>query len=254
MIDLHCHIIPYIDDGAKSIEVACAMAKHACDSGVKTIVATPHCNLRNTRSNYRDRDYVTVFSTFRAVLKQKKIPIKLLPGAEVFAHEDNIRELIEERKLVTLNNSRYLLVEFPFHGSAREINRTLEAIARRGLVPVIAHPERYDVVQEHPDLVAYWFSQGFVIQLNKGSLLGRLGHGAKHASMQLLSRGLAHVVASDAHDMKHRPPGFFSLQNELRINPHYLNILLRENPTHIINDEPLPPPGDDFNIMEEEYR
>lgn len=251
MIDLHCHIIPYIDDGAKSIDVACAMAMHAYKSGVKTIVATPHCNLRNTRPNYRDRDYITVFSTFRAVLKQRNIPITLLAGSEVFAHEDNIRQLIDDRMLVTLNNSRYLLVEFPFHGNGKTLCRTLEAIARRGLIPVIAHPERYSAVQEDPDLVGRWFSQGFVIQLNKGSLLGRLGHEAKQTSRHLLSHGLAHVIASDAHDMDHRPPGFVSLQKELPINPHYLKILLHDNPKHIINDEPLPRPGADFDIMEE---
>ncbi len=254
MIDLHCHIIPYIDDGAKSIEVACAMAMHAYKNGVKTIVATPHCNLRNTRPNYRDRDYITVFATFRAVLKQRNIPIDLLAGSEVFAHSDNIRQLIDERKLVTLNNSRYLLVEFPFHGNGRSICHTLEAIARRGLIPVIAHPERYDAVQQQPGLVERWFSQGFVIQLNKGSLLGRLGKEARQTSHQLLSHGLAHVIASDAHDMKHRPPGFLSLQQELDIDPRYLKLLLQDNPYRIIKDQPLPAPGEEFYNTEEGYR
>ncbi|MBE6985749.1 MAG: hypothetical protein E7434_09145 [Ruminococcaceae bacterium] len=254
MIDLHCHIIPYIDDGAKSIEIACAMAKHAYRTGVDTIVATPHCNLRNARPNYRDREYSMVFSTFRAILKQKQIPIKLLPGAEVFAHEENIRRLIDEEMLVTLNHSRYLLVEFPFHGDGRGICRTLEAIARRGLIPVIAHPERYDAVQDRPDLVEHWFSQGFVIQINKGSLLGRLGNGAQKTSLRLLYDGFAHVIASDAHDMRHRPPGFLSLTESLNIDPRYLHMLLHDNPSRIINDEPLPRPGDDFYTTEEGYR
>ncbi len=246
MIDLHCHIIPYIDDGAKSIELACAMALHSWKSGVKTIVATPHSNLRNARSNYRDSEYNVVFSTFRAVLKQKGIPIELLQGAEVFAHEDNIRRLIDEDKLVTLNHSNYLLVEFPFHGDGRTICRTLDSIARRGLIPVIAHPERYDAVQENPGYVMRWFEQGYVIQLNKGSLLGRLGQDAHRCATELLEKGLAHVIASDAHDMNLRPPGFQSLRETLDIDPEYLRLLLEENPARIIRNERLPDPRDEF--------
>ena len=244
MVDLHCHIIPYIDDGAKSIEVACAMAKHAWQNGVSTIVATPHCNLKNVRPNYRDSEYQVVFSTFRAVLEQKNIPVKLLPGAEVFAHEDNIRDLIDEKKLVTINHSRYLLVEFPFNQDPHQITRTLQSIARRGLIPIIAHPERYEAVQRTPFVVASWFEQGFVVQLNKGSLLGRLGQGAYKCSHTLIENGLAHVIASDAHDMKHRPPAFCSLKEELNLEPHYFQLLLEDNPTRIINDEPLPHPKD----------
>ena len=246
MIDLHCHIIPYIDDGAKNITTAYAMAKYAWKSGVDTIVATPHCNLRDARSNYLDRDFVVLLATFRAFLKQRGLPIKILPGAEVFAHNDNIRALIDQEQLATINHSRYLLVEFPFHQKAPLISETLRAIARRGLVPVIAHPERYDAVQEKPDYVAHWFESGYVIQLNKGSLLGRLGRGAYECARTLLSEGYAHVIASDAHDLKYRPPGFYRLIRERQINPNYLKLLLEHNPLRIISDQPLINPKNDI--------
>ncbi len=239
MIDLHCHLIPYIDDGAHNIETAYTMAKFAYKTGVDTIVATPHCNLRDARKNYLDRDYVLILATFQAFLRQRGLPIKILPGAEVFAHENNIRELIEREKLMTINRSRYLLVEFPFHQNGQIISATLDAISRRGLIPVIAHPERYDSVQENPMFVARWFERGYVIQINKGSLLGRLGREAYSCAQQLLAGGYAHVIASDAHDMKYRPPGFYRLIRSRQIDMKYLKLLLEVNPQRIISDEPV---------------
>lgn len=251
MIDLHCHIIPYIDDGARSAHIACAMARHAVRSGVTTIVATPHCNLAG-RMNYRDRDYFLTLGMFRALLKQEGIDLTVLPGAEVFVRPSNIRALIEADRLVTLNRSRYLLVEFPFDCSGRVISRLLDAIAHRGLVPVVAHPERYDAVQDSPQLVARWFSQGYIIQLNKGSLLGRLGSGAARCSNHLLRHGLAHVIASDAHDPKYRPTGFQSLIPSIEpiVGREYLRLLLRTNPQRIISDLPIPSPNTSFSKEE----
>lgn len=253
MIDLHCHIIPYIDDGARSAHIACAMARHAVQSGVTTIVATPHCNL-GRRPNYRDREYYMILGMFRALLKQEGIDLTVLPGSEVFVRPSNIRALIEENRLVTLNHSRYLLVEFPFDCSGRVISQLLDAIARRGLVPVVAHPERYDAVQDSPQLVARWFSQGYIIQVNKGSLLGRLGSGADLCSNHLLRHGLVHVIAGDAHDMKYRPTGFRSLISafEPKIGSEYLRLLLHTNPQRIISDLPIPSPNTSFS--KEEFR
>lgn len=200
MIDLHCHILPGIDDGAASAEIACAMAEHAWQSGVTAIVATPHCNLPGFRHNYRGEAYAARLDRLRELLQQRSIPIRLLPGAEVFADPENIRDLIAERRLITLNHSRYLLVEFDFGTPPQLLCRTLDAIRNRGLIPVIAHPERYAAVQDRPALAAQWFYQGYLLQLNKGSLLGLLGRRAMETGRGLLAHGLAHVIASDAHD------------------------------------------------------
>lgn len=248
MIDLHCHIIPWIDDGAADAATACAMAIHAYRSGVDTIVATPHCNLYGRRScwgqNYRGRSYTEVFSLFRALLRQHHIPLTVLPGAELFADPDNLRKLLDERRVVTLNHSRYLLTEFDFFSRGETISAALALIARRGYVPVVAHPERYRAVQEDPQLAVRWFRAGYVLQLNKGSLLGRLGSGAQEVSAFLLSRGLAHVIASDAHDMRYRPTGFVTLLSFLegRCDRAYLELLLDGNPRRILADRPLIPP------------
>ena len=166
------------------------------------------------------------------------IPLKVLPGAEVFAHPDNLRTLLAHRRLVTLNHSHYLLVEFDFGSPGDEITRLLGMIAEYGLTPVVAHPERYDAVQAAPELAMHWFSEGCLLQLNKGSLLHRLGDGAYETSMLLLRRGFADVIASDAHDTYYRPSGFQSLLPVLEryCAPAYVRLLLEQNPARILSD------------------
>lgn len=244
MIDLHCHIIPWIDDGADNAAVACEMALHAQQTGVKTIVATPHCNLRGARPNYRGRTYDECIGMFRALLRQHKIPIEILPGAELFAHHSNLRRILAEQRAMTLNDSRYLLVEFNFGSSGSDMTDALELISRRALVPVVAHPERYTAVQNDPSLVAHWFHRGYIIQLNKGSILGRLGDGAYETASHLLRVGFAHVIASDAHDTYFRPTGFQSLVPVLRRTcpKEYIDLLLTENPRLIVEDRRILPP------------
>ena len=242
MIDLHCHILPLVDDGAEDAAVACAMAKHCLRSGVDTVVATPHCNLFGARENFAGRSYEECLGMFRALLRQHKIPLKVLPGAELFAHSSNLGELLDGRRVVTLNRSRYLLTEFNFRSHPDSIETSLDRIARRGYIPVIAHPERYEAVQEEPELAARWFQKGYIIQLNKGSLLGRLGHGAYDCSTLLLRSGVAHVIASDAHNMNTRPTGFLSLIPLLRqlCPQEYIDLLLQDNPARILADEDIP--------------
>ena len=159
MIDLHCHILPGVDDGSPDAEISLSMARHAAESGVTAIAVTPHCNLPGFRRNYRGPDYRRQLNDLRELLTQENIPLRLYSGAEVFADPSNIRTLIEQHELITLGGSRYLLVEFDFGLPGSVLLRTLEAIAQRGLVPVVAHPERYDAVQRDPGLAAWCFSR-----------------------------------------------------------------------------------------------
>lgn len=241
MIDLHCHIIPWVDDGAESAREACRMAELSLRNGVDTIVATPHCNLQGARHNYRGRTYATVFSMFRALLIQHGIPLRVLPGSEVFAHGSNLRQLLEEKRVVTLNHSRYLLVEFNFQTAPEELNGLLSMVRGYGYIPVVAHPERYIAVQNAPGLAVQWYDKGYVIQLNKGSLMGRLGQTACDTAQYLLSTQTAHVIASDAHDVRGRAPGFHSLMPLLRetCSPGYIETLLEENPYRIVTDQSI---------------
>lgn len=212
----------------------------AADSGVRTIVATPHCNTRDERKNYRSAALSGAFLDLQAELDRWEIPIRILPGAEVLVRGDFGR-LLEEARFPTLNHSRYLLVEFYFDEDPGLMNRELKRIERAGLVPVVAHPERYFAVQDNPSLAEAWADRGWVLQLNKGSILGDLGEGAYDAAALLLRRGLASVIASDAHDFRRRTPHMGSLLEALHfrfpeIEPERL---LVENPRRIVNNRTL---------------
>lgn len=241
MIDLHCHILPGVDDGAETMEDALTMARMAAESGVTHLVATPHCNLPYTEEkNYLSPSLISRFVELRNRIQQAGIPLKLYPGSEILC-TPNLPELIRQDKLIPLGNSNYLLIEFFFDEALSYMDDMLEAIAAEGLCPVIAHPERYEAVQRNPHIIEHWFSRGHIIQINKGSILGRLGRRAKYTAQWILSHGLAHVVASDAHSPVARTTQMSELIQYItdHCTPEYANILLHENPSRILNGRPV---------------
>ena len=149
MIDIHCHILPGFDDGSDNIEESVRMARLAVDGGTTAIIATPHSNIPDKYDNYFGKAYVEAFKALDARLKQENIPLKLYPGHEVFAASDFI-ELIKKKRLLTLCNSQYPLVEFALKERSESIYRKLELITAEGLTPIIAHPERYAFIAADP--------------------------------------------------------------------------------------------------------
>lgn len=241
MIDIHCHILPYVDDGAGSMDDALEMARMAAESGVKTIIATPHCNLPGAQEkNYVSKPLQQRFIELRNGISSAGIPLTVLPGAEILCTPD-VPELIQEEKLLTLAGSDYLLVEFFFDEGLAYMDDMLAAIRAEGLTPIIAHPERYRAVQEMPGVIERWFRSGIVIQLNKGSILGRLGRSAEICADWILSRGLAHLAASDAHSPEIRTPHMHRLMQHLEdeYSPEYTDILLRRNPSRICENRKM---------------
>lgn len=241
MVDLHCHILPNTDDGAENMEDALEMARMAAQSGVTHLVATPHCNLPNDA----DKNFISVpllerVLELQARIRQANIPLTLYPGCEVFCTPDT-PTLIRQGKLLTLANTKYLLVEFFFDEELSYMDDMLRAIAAEGVIPVIAHPERYDSIQRTPHIIERWFRSGYIIQLNKGSILGRLGRHAHRTADWILGHGLAHVVASDAHSSVMRTPDMTQLQEHLLdfCGPEYTKILLDLNPSRILNGQPV---------------
>lgn len=241
MVDIHCHILPGVDDGAEELEDALKMAKMAAASGVKTIVATPHCDLPGSeRKNFASEELVEQYALLREAIRAEGIPITLLLGAEVLC-TPRLEEHLRMERLATLADTRYLLVEFFFDESVEYMERQLARVASFGLVPVVAHPERYEAVQRFPMTVERWFSRGYVIQLNKGSILGRLGGRAEAAAEWILEQGLAHVVASDAHSPVVRTPHMHEVWNRVveLTGREYAQVLLERNPGRIVRDRPM---------------
>lgn len=241
MIDIHCHILPYSDDGSESLEESLMMARAAASSGVKTVVMTPHCNLPDTDANhYFSSGLAQRYIQLHDEIQKAGIPLRVLPGAEVFFTPE-VPSLLRRGVLPHLNGSDYLLVEFYFDTPPNEIRRGLESIRAEGCIPVLAHPERYHAVQETPQLAGGWFRDGVVLQVNKGSVLGRLGKDSFRAAAWILSHGFAHVLASDAHGAEVRTTRLDYLREliENQFDPEYAEILLETNPKNIIRNLPI---------------
>lgn len=240
MIDIHCHMLPGVDDGSDSMDTSLLMASMAAESGVETVIVTPHCNIPGEAANYPSRELLGRFMALREAIDAAKIPLRILAGAEVFCTAD-IAELIRAKKLLTLASSRYLLVEFAFNEDSIEMNSRLEQIFAEGLTPVIAHPERYNAVQRDRTLPERWFASGYVLQVNKDSIFGGLGQRAKRTAEFILGQGLAHIAASDAHSTYSRNPELARLREHISLNysEDYARILLEENPRRIIENKPM---------------
>ena len=240
MIDIHCHMLPGVDDGSDSMDTSLLMASMAAESGVETVIVTPHCNIPGEAANYPSRELLGRFMALREAIDTAKIPLHILAGAEVFCTAD-IAELIRAKKLLTLASSRYLLVEFAFNEDSIEMNSRLEQIFAEGLTPVIAHPERYNAVQRDRTLPERWFASGYVLQINKDSIFGGLGQRAKRTAEFILGQGLAHIAASDAHSTYSRNPEMSRLREHISLNysEDYAQVLLEENPRRIIENKPM---------------
>ncbi len=240
MIDIHAHILPGIDDGANSFETSLRMAKMAVDCGVDRMIVTPHCNVEDLYENYYSDEQTKLLNDLENRLKEKHINLKLAPGMEVYATED-VPELIHQGKLITLNHSRYLLIEFNFHEDGVLIDYLLKEISRQGLHPIVAHPERYPYVQNNPSLVLEWIYQGCSLQVNKGSILGGFGQKAYSTSHYLLNQHLVAVVASDAHGVDRRTTYLSDAYRYIafQYSEEYADMLLNENPSRILEDRGL---------------
>lgn len=234
MLDIHTHILPGVDDGAGEWEDALEMAYIAMEAGSKGVVASAHGNI----GDLTVRTYIRTLREFRRVLKEREIPLKVFSGMEVFMGPD-VAEKLDRKELLTLNNSRYVLVEFDFWEEVWTANYYLECLEEAGYIPVIAHPERYTFVQKNPQEVFGWVMNGYVIQVNKGSFVGAFGRKEQNTAMSLLRHHLVHVIASDAHGTRHRTPdmgGTVWFLSEY-IEEEYLDLLLEKNPRHILKDE-----------------
>ena len=235
MIDIHTHILPGIDDGAESLDEAYEMALMAVRSGVKALVATPHSNQREDFLDDERKRQEKAFLKLEQILLQEKVPLKLYQGMEIWSSVDVV-EKIKSGKLITLNQTPYALVEFAFDEEPWWIEAIIGELQGAGLVPVLAHPERYFCVQDEPNLLQEWRMQGALAQMNKGSILGRFGWEIERTAEILLRNHLFTCIASDAHHAYVRTTDMKELHYYLQ--RHYSleeqNRLLRQNPLSIL--------------------
>lgn len=240
MIDIHSHILPGMDDGAQDIYDTLEMVEIAAKSGITAMVATPHCNIPSGYRNYFGDEYREIVQNVREAVREEGLPVRIFPGAEAMGTAD-LPQLLQDGKIMTLNQSRYLLVEFFFDEDPEFVGNLLEELVGLKVIPVIAHAERYKFVQRDPNLVYDWRSKGYPIQVNKGSLRGKFGRRAMETAYLLLNHHLVSVVASDAHSPHIRTPEMKRVHEQLSMEypESYVDMLFYENPRRICQNKPI---------------
>lgn len=201
MIDLHCHILPGVDDGAQSLSDSLNMARKAVEQGIHTIVATPH-HLNNSYENPK-RQILTRVEELNKLLLEENINVKILPGQEVRVHGEMIAGYTMG-EILTVNHTPYVLVEFPSNHVPRYTEKLFYDLQMNGLIPVIVHPERNQEIIERSDLLYQLVKKGALTQITAASVCGDFGKKIKNFSLQLIEANLTHFIASDAHNITNR--------------------------------------------------
>ena len=240
MVDIHTHILPELDDGAQTWEDALAMAELAVEGGVAALVATPHCGLPGQELNGKADRLRQLANQLRRRLAERGTKLTVCEGMEVFGTPDTPR-LLRQNLLLTLNGSRYLLIEFPFEDYGMEATRILEQVRDMGYVPVVAHPERYLYVQEAPELLNLWTDLGCLLQVNRGSLLGRFSKTTEALAWAMVDRGFVCAVASDGHSPYARTTWMRDVHAALRqeFSDEYASLLLEKRPLALLMDKAI---------------
>ncbi len=203
LIDIHCHLLPEIDDGSQSWEESLAMARLAAADGITAIIATPH-----QLGAYRHNDPATIrnwTSRLQERLREEGSALRVYPGADIRI-EDDLIERLDHGELVTLaDQGGHLLLEFP-HDVVMPLDEILEALSRRHIQPILTHPERNRHVLHHRTFVEQLVEKGCLIQVTAGALIGSFGPAVRSLAEWLVCERLVHFVASDAHGSRARRP------------------------------------------------
>ena len=204
MIDLHCHILPNLDDGPSEMAQSLAMARMASDDGICEIAATPH--MLNTAYDISPQKINEHVDFFNKTLEKNEIELTVYPGAEIYFHP-KLSTHIANKTVSSINDTNiYYLIEFPFHFLPDGFKNEIFQLRLNQVIPIIAHPERNVVLQKQPELFYDIINLGCLIQVNTTSIIGGFGEETMACAHQLLKHRLAHIIASDAHSARYRPP------------------------------------------------
>lgn len=236
MIDIHCHILPGIDDGAESAEMSAAMADSAVADGVTHIICTPHSNSR--------------YAFDPELIKQRRDDLQsgyegkitFATGCDFHLSFENLQAIRENPTRFTLNQKNYLLVEFADYSIPPALDQSLHELQLAGLTPIITHPERNPLIRTKPERLFQWLRHGCYAQVTAQSIMGKFGRTAQEAAEKWLNAGAFHFIASDAHNITSRP---------LRLKETYeyvareygeelAHALLIDNPRAVFEGRPLP--------------
>jgi protein-tyrosine phosphatase len=202
-VDIHCHLLPGIDDGAADLETSLAMARMAVEDGTSTIIVTPH-QLGNFSQNLGD-DIRQRTAALQQSLDEQQIPLQLQPGGDVRI-EDGMIEQLGSGEVMSLGDHRqHVLLEMP-HELYFPMEGLLSALERQGMTGILSHPERNRGILREPGLLPMLVGEGCLMQVTAGSLMGTFGPNCQQLAEWMVTEGLVHFIATDAHGIQKRRP------------------------------------------------
>lgn len=240
MIDLHHHLLHATDDGSKDLLTSVAMVEMAAADGITHIVATPHANY--TYQYDRARHEEALQQIREALPANISASMQLGLGCDFHLNVDNIADAHAHPRRYTINETEYLLVELPDFNIPPRLEEVFYSMRVNGLTPILTHPERNATLQRTPERMEAWLHTGLLIQVTAGSLTGNFGKKAERMAWKLLEAGSAHVLATDAHDLVHRPPRMSEARERVakKFGDEVADLLCTGNPLAIYQGGPLP--------------
>ncbi|CUS26961.1 exopolysaccharide biosynthesis protein [Paucilactobacillus oligofermentans DSM 15707 = LMG 22743] len=202
MIDLHCHLLPGIDDGSKNMDISLRLAQEAVDNGVTHALLTPH-HMNGAYINHKT-DVLRMTEDFQAAITAAGIPLTVFPGQEVRINGDLLDALDNDDILFADADNQYMLLEFPDDDVPTYTTDMVYQLQMRGIIPIIVHPERNTKIMRHPEIILQLLEKGCLSQVTASSFVGTFGEKVETFSRQLIAAGQAYVFASDTHDLPGR--------------------------------------------------
>jgi protein-tyrosine phosphatase len=237
MIDIHTHILPSIDDGARNMAESLAMARLAVADGITHLFATPH---HRDYTPISRQDVTRRVAHLQAELDAAGLPLTILPGHEVRLYNDMFKDWDKELA-GPLGHSRYVLAEPLFDHYDHHTDEMLFELFDRGYLPVMAHPERIRPIQEKLSLIEPFLARGGLTQITATTLTGHSDNRAKKTAEMMLRQRMAHIIASDAHHSYHRSPTLAAARNmaAIIVGLEEANRMVSTRPLAIVNNEPI---------------
>lgn len=240
MVDIHSHILFGIDDGCKSIEDSVITIKRLEELGFDKIILTPHF-IKGASYSADNKEKKEKFNLLKEKLVENKVNVELYLGNEIFIDE-KIDELILDKKIRSLNNSRYLLIELPFNNQINNIEDYLYELRLKGFIPIIAHPERYLFFQKNHEEAKKMYESGIFFQCNYESIIGKYGKDAMELFIYLLKGNMISFLGTDIHKPDaHIFENFESIKSKIKeyISLEKFEQITKQNVLKVLNDEDI---------------
>lgn len=250
MVDIHNHLLPGLDDGAKDLKTSVDMARMAVRDGLTHMICTPHAS--GTYA-FSPETIAERLALLRAALEEHGIALTLSTGCDFHFSYDNLKDAAANPKKYSLGGSEYILIELPDHGLPPTINEAFYELRLAGLTPILTHPERNATIVRKPELLVPWLRDGLLLQVTANSVTNGMGSQAYKLAHELLKKRWVHFLATDAHNTGSRPPVLSEAREAVakKYGQRYADLLTIGNPTAVMQGKPLPQQEEPIGLEED---